>query len=52
MEKITTVGIDLPENVSSLHGVDANGKAVLKRTVFIPREQPGDWLLFLIGQAK
>jgi transposase len=33
MEKITTVGIDLAKNVFSLHGVDANGKVVLKRTV-------------------
>ena len=27
---ITTVGIDLAKNVFSLHGVDANGKAVLR----------------------
>jgi transposase len=33
MEKITTVGIDLAKNVFSLHGVDANGKVGLKRTV-------------------
>jgi transposase len=33
MEKITTVGIDLAKNVFSLHGVDANCKAVLRRTV-------------------
>lgn len=33
MEKITTVGIDLAKNVFSLHGVDANGKTVLRRTV-------------------
>ena len=33
MEKITTVGIDLAKNVFSLHGVDANGKVALKRTV-------------------
>lgn len=33
MEKITTVGIDLAKNVFSLHGVDAAGKAVLRRTV-------------------
>ena len=33
MEKITTVGIDLAKNVFSLHGVDASGKAVFKRTV-------------------
>jgi transposase len=33
MEKITTVGIDLAKNVFSLHGVDANGKVVLRRTV-------------------
>jgi transposase len=33
MEKITTVGIDLAKNVFSLHGVDANGKVLVKRTV-------------------
>lgn len=33
MEKVTTVGIDLAKNVFSLHGVDATGKVVLKRTV-------------------
>jgi transposase len=33
MEQITTVGIDLAKNVFSLHGVDAAGKAVLRRTV-------------------
>ncbi len=33
MEKVTTVGIDLAKNVFSLHGVDANGKTVFKRTV-------------------
>jgi transposase len=33
MEKVTTVGIDLAKNVFSLHGVDAAGKAVLRRTV-------------------
>lgn len=30
---ITTVGIDLAKNVFSLHGVDAHGKAVLRKTV-------------------
>ena len=33
MEKLTTVGIDLAKNVFSVHGVNAVGKAVLKRTV-------------------
>ena len=33
MEQITTVGIDLAKNVFSLHGVDAGGKTVLRRTV-------------------
>ena len=33
MEQITTVGIDLAKNVFSLHGVDATGKSVLRRTV-------------------
>jgi transposase len=33
MEQITTVGIDLAKNVFSLHGIDASGKTVLRRTV-------------------
>jgi len=33
VEQITTVGIDLAKNVFSLHGVDAAGKTVFKRTV-------------------
>ena len=33
MEKVTTVGIDPAKNVFSLHGVDAAGRAVLRRTV-------------------
>lgn len=33
MEQITTMGIDLAKNVFSLHGVDAAGKTVLRRTV-------------------
>ena len=33
MNEITTVGIDLAKNVFSLHGVDAAGRAVLRRTV-------------------
>lgn len=30
---ITSIGIDLAKNVFSLHGVDAHGKVVLKKTV-------------------
>jgi transposase len=33
MDKITTVGIDLAKNTFSLHGVDASGKVVLRKTV-------------------
>jgi transposase len=33
VEQITTVGIDLAKSVFSLHGVDAAGKTVLRRTV-------------------
>jgi transposase len=29
---ITTVGIDLAKSVFQVHGVDARGKAVLRRT--------------------
>lgn len=30
---VTTVGIGLAKNVSSVHGVDSHGKVVLKKTV-------------------
>lgn len=30
---VTTVGIDLAKNVFSVHGVDAHGKVVLKKTL-------------------
>jgi transposase len=33
MEQVTTVGVDLAKSVFSLHGVDAAGKTVLRRTV-------------------
>ena len=33
MEQITTVGIDLAKRIFALHGVDAAGKIVLRRTV-------------------
>src|SRR3970040_2082295 len=33
MEQITTVGIDLAKSVFSLHGMDAAGRTVLRRTV-------------------
>ena len=33
MEQITTVGIDLAKRVFALHGVDAVGSVVLRRTV-------------------
>lgn len=33
MEQITTLGIDLAKRVFSLHGVDAAGRTVLRRTV-------------------
>jgi len=33
MDNVTTVGIDLAKSVFSLHGVDAKGKVVLRRTV-------------------
>ena len=44
---VTTVGIDLAKNVLQVHGVDARGKAILRRqlrrdqvTVFFARLQP------------
>jgi transposase len=33
VEQITTVGIDLAKRVFALHGVDGNGRVVLRRTV-------------------
>jgi transposase len=33
MEKITTVGVDLAKSAFSVHGVDANGRTVLRKTV-------------------
>ena len=33
MDKITTVGLDLAKSVFSLHGVDAQGRTVLRKTV-------------------
>ena len=33
MDKITTVGIDLAKRVFALHGVDASGRVVLRKTV-------------------
>ncbi len=30
---IITIGIDLAKNVFSVHGIDANGKVALERTV-------------------
>ena len=33
MSDVTTVGIDLAKNVFSLHGVDATGTVVVRRSV-------------------
>ena len=33
MDKVTTVGLDLAKSVFSLHGVDASGQVVLRKTV-------------------
>jgi hypothetical protein len=33
MDKVTTVGIDLAKRVFALHGVDAKGRIVLRKTV-------------------
>ncbi len=33
MSEITTVGIDLAKNILSVHGVDAGGKTVLRKTL-------------------
>jgi transposase len=51
MGNVTTVGIDLAKNLFSMHGVDANGREVLRRTV--RREQltalVAQWPPCLIG---
>ncbi len=48
MNKVTTIGIDLAKTVFQLHGVDAEGRAVLRRQSrrsqmleFFPRMWPG-----------
>ncbi|MCG9785526.1 IS110 family transposase, partial [Vibrio brasiliensis] len=33
MSNIQTIGVDLAKNVFSIHGVDAYGKCVLRKTV-------------------
>ena len=33
MHKITTVGFDIAKSVFSVHGVDASGRTVLRKTV-------------------
>ena len=33
MDKVTTLGIDLAKRVFALHGVDASGRVVLRKTV-------------------
>jgi hypothetical protein len=33
MKEITTVGVDLAKSVFTIHGVDAAGRAVLRKTV-------------------
>ena len=33
MDKVTTVGIDLAKRVFALHGVDVEGRVVLRKTV-------------------
>jgi transposase len=35
--KITTIGIDLAKQSYSVHGVDAHGKVMLRKTVSCPR---------------
>lgn len=40
MDKVTTVGIDLAKNVFSIHGVNAAGKEVLRKTVTRARLMP------------
>jgi transposase len=40
MDKVTTVGIDLAKNVFSVHGVDAGGRVVMRKTVSRARLMP------------
>lgn len=37
---VTTLGIDLAKNTFNLHGVDAHGKAVLRKTLTRARLMP------------
>lgn len=51
MNNVTTVGIDLAKNVFSVHGVDALGREVLRRTVRRDQLLPliAQWPACLIG---
>ena len=51
MSDVTTVGIDLAKNVFSVHGVDAAGRVVLRRTVRREQLLPlvAQWPTCLIG---
>ena len=51
MNNVTTVGIDLAKNVFSVHGVDASGHEVLRRTVRRDQLAPlvAQWPACLIG---
>jgi transposase len=51
MNNVTTVGIDLAKNVFSVHGVDASGREVLRRTVRREQRAPlvARWPACLIG---
>lgn len=37
MTKVTRIGLDIAKNVFEVHGVDAKGKAVVRRT--LPRSR-------------
>jgi hypothetical protein len=51
MSTVSTVGIDLAKNVSSVHGVDARG-VVLIRRVWSQREIDGTEICGPISQAR
>jgi len=40
MDKITTIGLDIAKNVFQLHGIDADGQIVLRKSLRRGQMQP------------
>ena len=37
MNNINTIGIDIAKRIFQVHGVDKNGKTVLKKNIMVPK---------------